>query len=100
MYNLCLQGVHVTERRIFRCGKIWSSGGVTSGLDLCLAFISSVSGKVEAGKVQLLLEYFPSTTNYVDLDHVKDLPPIRTPDGLLENGMQKLPQYALEEYFQ
>ena len=41
-------------------GKYWSGGGVTSGLDLALAFISSVAGRKVTGKIQLMLEYFPS----------------------------------------
>ena len=68
-------------------------------MDMCLAFIDDVSGKAEAGKVQLLLEYFPTTINYVDLKQVKDLPPITSPGGSIESGTQKLPQYVLEEYF-
>ena len=86
------------ERRIVHSGKIWSSGGVTSGLDLSLAFINGISGKAEAGKIQLLLEYFTSTIHFVDLDQVKDLPPINTPEWVLENGMQTLPEYILKDY--
>ena len=40
-------------------GKFWSGGGVSSGIDLALAFVSSVSGRGVAGKVQLMIEYFP-----------------------------------------
>ena len=99
MYDLILQGANVIEQRIVHCGKFWSSGGVTSGLDLCLAFINNDSGKEEAGKVQLLLEYFPSSTNYADLNQIKELPPINSPEGLLEDGAQNLPNYILESYF-
>ena len=89
----------MAEQRIVNCGKFWSSGGVTSGLDLCLAFISSDSGEDEAGKVQLLLEYFTPSINYADLNLIKDLPPINTPEGLFESGTQRLPSYVLESYF-
>ena len=33
---------------------------MTSGIDLALAFLSSVANREVAGKVQLMLEYFPS----------------------------------------
>ena len=94
-----MKGVNVDENRIVQSGKFWSSGGVTSGLDLCLAFISSEFGESDAGKVQLLLEYFPPSLKYSKLNQIQDLPPIRTPDGLFDDGMQRLPNYVLNSYF-
>ena len=95
-----MKDVNVDENRIVHNGKLWSSGGVTSGLDLCLAFICNASGESDAGKVQLLLEYFPPTLKYTRLSQIQELPPIRTPNGLFDNGMQRLPNYVLESYFQ
>ena len=45
---------------LFKDGKFWTGGGVTSGIDLALAFISSQEGREVAGKIQLMIEYFPS----------------------------------------
>ena len=96
---IILQGIEVAEQRIVCCGKVWSSGGVTSGLDLILAFINDISGKKEAGQVQLLLEYFPPATHFVDLDQITDLPPITSPEGVNEEGRMDLPKYVMDEYF-
>lgn len=51
----------IVEKRIVISGKFWFSGGITSGIDLALEFISHVADRDTAGQVQLLLEYFPSS---------------------------------------
>ena len=94
------QSITVEEQRIVHDKKFWSSGGVTSGLDLCLAFIAEESGREEAGKVQLLLEYFPPSTNYAKEEQIQELPMIKSPNGDIENGMQRLPRYLSDSYFQ
>jgi len=45
-------------------GKIWTSSGVSAGIDLALAFIKHESGEDAAGKVQALTEYYPSGKKY------------------------------------
>lgn len=54
----------VKEERIVCSGKIWTSGGVSSGIDLALALIADLAGNQVAGKVQLMFEYFPSQQVY------------------------------------
>ena len=59
-----LGDVTVVEERIVHDGQVWSSAGVSAGIDLMLAFIASVAGEEAAGKIQLGAEYFPSGTVY------------------------------------
>ena len=39
-------------------------GGVTSGIDLALDFVSFVSVREVVGKIQLMIEYFPSQVSF------------------------------------
>ena len=48
---------------------------MSSGIDLAFEFIAEIAGKEEAGKVQLLFEYFPNRTIYCNLETPKSLPP-------------------------
>ena len=83
---------------------------MTSGIDLALAFVSSVSGREVAGKIQLMTEYFPSQVgwgkdwgcveyllcpqeNYADRSLVDKLPPYQ------REGKQELPEYLQQSYF-
>lgn len=59
-----LGDVQVVEQRFVRDGDIWSSAGVSAGIDLMLAFIASVAGEPVAGKVQFCAEYYPTSTKY------------------------------------
>ncbi len=61
-----LGDVDVVEERFVRDGKIWSSSGVSAGIDLTLAFIASVAGAEVARKVQYHAEYYPSGVKYGD----------------------------------
>jgi transcriptional regulator GlxA family with amidase domain len=56
--------VEVVEDRYVQDGNVWSSAGVSAGIDLMLAFIASVAGPEAAGKVQFSAEYYPSTVLY------------------------------------
>lgn len=67
--------LNVVEERVVKSGKIWTAGGVSSGIDLALALIAEVSGSDVAGQVQLLFEYFPNQTLYATLKTVDALPP-------------------------
>lgn len=57
-------GVSVVEEPFVRDGPIWSSGGVSSGIDMTLAFIADELGENAAADVQLDAEYFPSGRLY------------------------------------
>jgi len=59
-----LGDVTVAEDRFVKDGHIWSSAGVSAGIDMMLAFIASYSGEEEAGKTQAAAEYYPSSTVY------------------------------------
>jgi transcriptional regulator GlxA family with amidase domain len=63
-----LGDVEVVEERVVRDGHIWTSAGVSAGIDLALAFIESVAGEAVAGKVQFGAEYYPSDRRYGGFD--------------------------------
>lgn len=56
--------VSVVEERFVRDGSVWTSAGVSAGMDLLLEFIASEAGVDAAGEVQLAAEYFPAGTRY------------------------------------
>jgi len=64
--------VKVMRQRYTRDGNIWTSAGISAGVDLALAFIAEIAGPEVAGKVQLYAEYFPETKIYSQPDQ---LPP-------------------------
>jgi len=70
-----LEHVNVREERVVKSGNVWTSGGVSSGIDLAFELIAEIAGREEAGRVQLLCEYFPKRTIYCDLETSKSLPP-------------------------
>jgi transcriptional regulator GlxA family with amidase domain len=51
--------VRVVEERFVKDGNIWSSSGVSAGIDLILAFIEDFAGEETAGTVQFAAEYYP-----------------------------------------
>ena len=52
--------------RIEWCGteEVWTSAGVSAGIDLALAFIEHMAGGKTAGRIQLGAEYYPSGRSY------------------------------------
>ena len=69
-----LGDVQVVEQRFVRDGNVWSSAGVSAGIDLMLAFIASVAGEAVAGKVQWQAEYYPASTRYGDFAYQAQAP--------------------------
>lgn len=59
-----LGDVEVVEQRFVHDELVWSSAGVSSGMDMMLAFIAKVDGEAAAGKVQSYAEYYPSPVKY------------------------------------
>lgn len=51
--------VTVLEERYVIDGPIWTSAGVSAGLDMALEFVARMDGPAVAGKVQLAAEYYP-----------------------------------------
>ena len=56
--------VEVIEERIVKDGNVWTSSGVSAGIDLALEFIKHTAGEKVAGKVQSFSEYYPSGKKY------------------------------------
>ena len=67
-------GVDVVEERFVRDGRIWSSAGVSAGLDLFLYFIAETQGPETAGIVQHNTEYYPDATLYGHLHTGEGMP--------------------------
>jgi len=89
-------GANVVEERVVQDGKLWSGGGVTSGIDLALSYLASREGRKVAGEVQLYLEYFPEKQTWAERGQESTLPPY---DSWEEGNPAKLPQYVIESYF-
>lgn len=88
-----LDGIQLSEKRIVKSGKIWTTGGISSGIDLAFEFTAAIAGLEAAGKVQLLFEYFPEDTIYCSEKMVENLPDYAVDKALV----QKLPQY-IQDY--
>jgi transcriptional regulator GlxA family with amidase domain len=85
-----LNHIQLIPERIVKNEKIWSAGGLSSGIDLALALIEKIANTEEAGKVQLLFEYFPTHRLYTNQTSAQNLPPY---------GQEKTPA-TLPDYIQ
>ncbi|RUP26016.1 MAG: DJ-1/PfpI family protein [Curvibacter sp.] len=63
-----LGDVTVLEQRWVQDGTVWTSSGVSAGIDLMLAFIAATAGDEVAGQVQLAAEYYPEGQRYGSAD--------------------------------
>ena len=52
-------GATPTERRVVEQGKVITSAGVSSGIDMALILLAKISGDEFAQTIQLLIEYDP-----------------------------------------
>ena len=59
-----LDGVTVVEQRWVRDGNVWTSAGVSAGMDLALGFIETIDGTKAAASVQKNAEYYPDGRIY------------------------------------
>lgn len=57
-------GVQVIEERYTHDGTVWTSAGVSAGIDMMLAYIAHSQGEDTAAAVQLNAEYFPEGRVY------------------------------------
>jgi transcriptional regulator GlxA family with amidase domain len=87
--------VNVIEDRVVKDGNIWSSGGISSGIDLAFELIADIAGKEVAGEVQLLFEYFPRDTVFASANAANKLPPYEKGESLPTH----LPKY-IKDYIQ
>jgi len=69
-----LGDVEVVEQRFVREGKIWTSAGVSAGIDMTLAFIAHYAGEEAAGFAQAAAEYYPSHNRYGNFDQQSNAP--------------------------
>ncbi|EJL92407.1 transcriptional regulator containing an amidase domain and an AraC-type DNA-binding HTH domain [Herbaspirillum sp. CF444] len=53
-------GATVSNDRMTRDGNIYTSGGVTSGIDMALRVVADIAGLETAQKIQLAMEYDPA----------------------------------------
>lgn len=59
-----LPGVTTVEQRWVRDGNVWTSAGVSAGMDLLLGFVEAIDGPEAAGAVQKNAEYYPDGRIY------------------------------------
>jgi transcriptional regulator GlxA family with amidase domain len=64
-----LGDVNVVEERFVRDANIWSSAGVSAGMDMVLAFIAHSAGEEAAGVTQAAAEYYPAPKQYGNFCH-------------------------------
>ena len=57
--TLAEMGARPTERRVVEQGKVITSAGVSSGIDMALFLLGKISGEEFAQTIQLLIEYDP-----------------------------------------
>lgn len=58
------EDVTVVEDRFTHDGTIWTSAGMSAGIDVMLAFIENFAGEQAAGMAQFAAEYYPSLKFY------------------------------------
>jgi len=75
-----LGDVMVVEERVVHDGNIWSSAGVSAGIDLMLALIEDIAGEETAARVQFGSEYYPSERRYGAL-HKSPMAPAYLKEG-------------------
>lgn len=68
-------GIEVVEERYTRDGSVWTSAGVSAGIDMLLAYIAFTQGEEVASSVQLHAEYFPEGRIY---GHSRETQPVPT----------------------
>jgi transcriptional regulator GlxA family with amidase domain len=86
-------GIRVVEERFTEDGSVWTSAGVSAGIDMTLAFIARVAGDATAGRVQLGAEYYPSGKRYGGVDrhpkapaYVQSTEAKSSPSGVADEG--------------
>jgi transcriptional regulator GlxA family with amidase domain len=68
-------GIDVVEERYTHDGSVWTSAGVSAGIDMVLAYIAFTHGEDVASLVQLNAEYFPEGRIY---GHERQTQPVPT----------------------
>lgn len=76
-----LANVTVVEERFVQDGNVWTSAGISAGIDATLAFIAWHAGEETAGMVQFATEYYPSGQRYGSLHNTHPSAPAYARDG-------------------
>lgn len=87
------KSIKIVPQRIVKSGKIWTAGGVSSGIDLALELVNDISGVDEADKLRLMLEYFPPSAANCNLSLASELPAY----GSKISNIQELPEYITKQ---
>lgn len=53
----------IKQKRIVKGNKVWTAGGVSSGIDLALELVNEIAGEEHADLARLCFEYFPLSFN-------------------------------------
>lgn len=61
--------ISVLSQRFVKDGWVWTSAGISAGIDMALAFIADKVGEEVAGRVQLHAEYYPQQKIYSIDEH-------------------------------
>lgn len=69
-----LGDVQVVEDRVVKDENIWTSAGISAGIDMALAFIAHTAGEKAAGRVQFITEYYPATQSYGGVHELPQAP--------------------------
>ena len=68
------EAIRVVEQRYVRDGDIWTSAGISAGMDMTLAYIAATAGPDAAGRVQRWAEYYPDDIRHGDPAIHADMP--------------------------
>lgn len=67
--------VIVAPKRYTVTGNLWTSAGVSAGIDMILAFIAHIAGEEVAGDIQRWTEYYPNHKIYTKTNLPKYMNP-------------------------
>lgn len=87
----------VLQERFVSDETIWSSSGVSAGIDLALAFTAYIAGDKVAGKVQAYMEYYPSHKLYGNFHESKDAPKYLLKDAQQGNVTNRFSFFPSEQ---
>jgi transcriptional regulator GlxA family with amidase domain len=85
--------IKMVPQRIVKSGKIWTAGGVSSGIDLAIELVKEISGPSDKDKLRLMLEYFPPSSTTCNLSLANELPAY----GNKISSTQELPEYIIRQ---
>lgn len=85
--------ITIVPQRIVKSGKIWTAGGMSSGIDLAIELVREIAGAKDADKLRLMLEYFPPSSAMCNLSLASKLPAY----GNKISNSHELPEYIVKQ---